>query len=1005
MVENLTLLGETTINLPDQALTIVSVPVEGTVPAGSALVVELFTPSGLNDGNSFYIGSNNLGQTDASYLRTATCGISQPRDLASIGFPGMQIVMNVTGRVHRNDCTSSDIPWASVSPANGTIEAGASDEVSVTYDSSGLSDGTYTGRLCIETNDPEQLVVEVPLTLNVATIPDIDVETTSLPAIQLTDQTTQRTLSIDNLGAAPLTWSLFEQLRAPRLPNKPLLEVPQIERIEREPQEGDDGVQIGAVYRRDGDDLVAQPPARMAETGMSNEIITHSNAQEVMPINPIACVENQYHTDNSYYRVFELNEFGINEEFQVTSVEFGVYQAIGAEGEQPVHVRLHLLDGSFLLQNMRLIGAASIQLPDQALTKVSVPVTGKVPAGGTLVVELFTPDGRPLTSNRFAIGSNNLGQTAASYLRAPDCNYNEPTDFANVGSGYPDLHIVMNVYGNLNRSACTPDEELTWLTLSPAAGTTAPNNSSDVTVTFDSAGLPNGIVSGNLCIESNDPDEPVVEVPVALIVGSDCGGVICYVWDGGGLSEYWLDRNNWLFDLMPLATQPVLFNDISDKNATLGDSITTAGLLMTSGYDGTISQNNHPLTINGDFTQASGTFNGGTEGRSQNANSPLTITGTFSLQGGTFNAPAGQMSISGDFEHTSGTFEPNGGTVLFDGAGEQTLIADNTPFNNLIVGENSNLTVSGTLAISGTLTNNGQINTVPSSASPGNGTATFNGPEGHINVELTGSNLGTTTVQVMLGNSFPTGGFNTNCPLVSDAVQRYFNITPSSNGPAIVRLYYKASELNGNDVTRLTLWHCDGSEWHLLSGTPIRGSAGTFDYVELAGITDFSPFMLRYDGLMAVDLAAFEAITEANHIKITWQTVSELNNLGFNLYRAEVTDTQEVPATWTEQLNPSLIPAQAPGSGQGAAYEWQDDELTMGTTYVYWLEDVDMSGIRTMHGPVSARYVPATALRVHIFNVTSSRSATLWGALLLLGAVLLSGVLYWRRGARSSLMS
>jgi hypothetical protein len=37
-------------------------------------------------------------------------------------------------------------------------------------------------------------------------------------------------------------------------------------------------------------------------------------------------------------------------------------------------------------------------------------------------------------------------------------------------------------------------------------------------VYFDSTGIPVGIYEANLCVVSNDPDEPLVEVPVTMEV-------------------------------------------------------------------------------------------------------------------------------------------------------------------------------------------------------------------------------------------------------------------------------------------------------------------------------------------------------------------------------------------------------------------------------------------------------------------------------------------------------
>lgn len=101
-------------------------------------------------------------------------------------------------------------------------------------------------------------------------------------------------------------------------------------------------------------------------------------------------------------------------------------------------------------------------------------------------------------------------------------------------------------------------------------------------------------------------------------------------------------------------------------------------------------------------------------------------------------------------------------------------------------------------------------------------------------------------------------------------------------------------------------------------------------------------------------LASFAATAQDNAILIAWQTVSEIDNLGFNLYRTESPDG---PPT---QLHAGLIPSQVPpGSPVGAAYTWLDETAAPGVTYYYWLEDVDAYGVATGHGPVEATVQPA----------------------------------------------
>ncbi|MGQ9600086.1 MAG: hypothetical protein ACUVWZ_11800 [Anaerolineae bacterium] len=101
-------------------------------------------------------------------------------------------------------------------------------------------------------------------------------------------------------------------------------------------------------------------------------------------------------------------------------------------------------------------------------------------------------------------------------------------------------------------------------------------------------------------------------------------------------------------------------------------------------------------------------------------------------------------------------------------------------------------------------------------------------------------------------------------------------------------------------------------------------------------------------GPQAVTLASFSAAPAGNAIRLEWTTATELENMGFNLYRATS------PAGPQVKLNDSLIASQAPGSALGASYEFVDASVQPGVTYYYWLEDVDVYGVTTLHGPVQA---------------------------------------------------
>ena len=110
----------------------------------------------------------------------------------------------------------------------------------------------------------------------------------------------------------------------------------------------------------------------------------------------------------------------------------------------------------------------------------------------------------------------------------------------------------------------------------------------------------------------------------------------------------------------------------------------------------------------------------------------------------------------------------------------------------------------------------------------------------------------------------------------------------------------------------------------------------------------------------AVTVTRFEAAGSEEAIHLEWETASELDVLGFNLYRAQ---SQEGPETL---INDSLVPSQAPGSPVGASYAYDDETAAAGTTYYYWLEAVDVQGNGTRQGFASAATAPVAAYRLFL---------------------------------------
>ncbi len=97
-----------------------------------------------------------------------------------------------------------------------------------------------------------------------------------------------------------------------------------------------------------------------------------------------------------------------------------------------------------------------------------------------------------------------------------------------------------------------------------------------------------------------------------------------------------------------------------------------------------------------------------------------------------------------------------------------------------------------------------------------------------------------------------------------------------------------------------------------------------------------------------IELISFNAVPHysESEIDVVWETASEVDCEGFHLWRA-VEDGEYV------QITEDIISAEG-GPIWGASYTYEDLDVEMGKTYWYKLEDVDIYGHSTFHGPVEA---------------------------------------------------
>lgn len=111
----------------------------------------------------------------------------------------------------------------------------------------------------------------------------------------------------------------------------------------------------------------------------------------------------------------------------------------------------------------------------------------------------------------------------------------------------------------------------------------------------------------------------------------------------------------------------------------------------------------------------------------------------------------------------------------------------------------------------------------------------------------------------------------------------------------------------------------------------------------------------------AVDISSFHAFSQLDgSVRVEWRTQEESRNLGFHIYR-------EDPSGRT-RIDPSLIAGSAlllhGGRPQHAAKVYAFfDSHPAAPNVAYWVEDVDINGSRTMHGPAYPEFAPTEQSR------------------------------------------
>jgi hypothetical protein len=106
----------------------------------------------------------------------------------------------------------------------------------------------------------------------------------------------------------------------------------------------------------------------------------------------------------------------------------------------------------------------------------------------------------------------NVNPTSLSATQATNTTTSQTLTIGNTGTAALTWNIAEAP------GTCQSPQDIPWLSTTPNSGTTNAGASTPVTVGFNSTGLAAGTYNAKLCVNSNDPTTPLVEVPVSLTV-------------------------------------------------------------------------------------------------------------------------------------------------------------------------------------------------------------------------------------------------------------------------------------------------------------------------------------------------------------------------------------------------------------------------------------------------------------------------------------------------------
>ncbi len=356
----------------------------------------------------------------------------------------------------------------------------------------------------------------------------------------------------------------------------------------------------------------------------------------------------------------------------------------------------------------------------------------------------------------------------------------------------------------------------------------------------------------------------------------------------------------------------------------------------------------------------------------------LTVGGSVDVQGTlTLSTAKSDLFLGGNWTRgASGTFTPNGSIVEFNSTTAAQTINGATTFDRLTINNSNGVSLNAAQVVNTNLNlSNGRLTLGAYDLTMGSSAEAIAGTHSATRM-IVADSTGALCKRYSANGSydFPIGDV-TGTADYSPATLSFGSGSYSAEAQACVRVtdakhpknlsanhyitrYWTVTQSNITSFSCATTFNyvnstddIAGTEANIKTGKwgtvwTVGAAANTTNHTVGDTFTSFSDITGGEAGTLAVDLAAFTADATPTGVTLAWETVSETDNAGFNVYRAEggsVGDRPQQEGTWV-RLNAALIPAAAPGSSEGHAYTWTDATARPNTPYRYRLEAVALDG-------------------------------------------------------------